>query len=50
MPFAVATVLDVNHANVAVPSASIATRSIATEEINILFLDFVFIEIFLLKK
>ena len=40
----------VNQANVAVPSASIATRSIATEEINNLFLDFVFIEKFLLNK
>ena len=43
-------VFDVNQANVAVPSASIATRSIATEEINNLFLDVVFIEKFLLNK
>ena len=49
IPDAVAFGLAVNHAKVAVPSASIATRSIATEEINNLLLDFAFIEKFLLE-
>ncbi len=49
IPDAVAFGLAVNYAKVAVPSASIATRSIATEEINNLLLDFAFIEKFLLK-
>ena len=40
---AVAVVVVENHANVAEPRATRATRSIATEESNALFLNFVFV-------